>query len=223
MAPSSGTHGLRRKPAHVEQHTARQRIPVGVETGRRQRDQRVPWHGSPPIDDARPVHGAHDEAGDVVFPVRVEARHLRGLAAKKRAPVLPAPARHARHHLFRDVRQQAAGRKVIEEEQGLGALHEDVVDAVVDQVGADRVVPAGHERDLELGADAVCARDEHRLAVAVRVEAEKPAERPDLRQHARRGRRPCERLDPTDRLVSRVDVDARLPVVHQKSSFPITL
>ena len=65
-----------------------------------------------------------------------------------------------------------------------------------------------HEGDLELGADPIGARDEHRLPVAVRVEAEQPAERSNLRQHARRRGRPCQRLDATDRLIPRVDVDA---------------
>ena len=42
--------------------------------------------------------------------------------------------------LLGDVRRQPAGRQIVEEEQRLGALHEDVVDAVIDEIGADRVV-----------------------------------------------------------------------------------
>ena len=83
---------------------------------------------------------------------------------------------------------------------------------MVDQVGADRVVPAGHERDLELRADAVGARHEHRLAIAVAIELEQTAERPDLGEHARREGRARQRLDAADGLVAGVDVDARLSV-----------
>ena len=79
------------------------------------------------------------------------------------------------------------GRQVIEEEERLGALHEDVVDAVVDQVRSDGVVPVRHERDLELGAHAIGARHEHRLAVAVGVETKEAAKGPDLGQHTGRG------------------------------------
>ena len=129
---------------------------------------------------------ADDEAGDVVLAVGVEARHLGGFAADQRAAVLAAAARDAGDDLLGDRRRQPPGRQVVEKEQRLGALHQDVVDAVVDQIGADGVVPAGHERDLELGADAVGARDQHRLLVAIAIETEEPAERSDLRQHAGR-------------------------------------
>ncbi len=61
---------------------------------------------------------------------------------------------------------QLADRKVVEEEQRPGALHGDVVDAVVHQVLADRGVPSRHERDFELGAHAVRRTDQHRLLVA---------------------------------------------------------
>ena len=37
---------------------------------------------------------------------------------------------------------------------------------MVDQVDADGVVDAGHEGDAQLGADAVGARHEHRIAAA---------------------------------------------------------
>ena len=83
------------------------------------------------------------------------------------------------------------------------------------------VVPAGHEGDLELRADAVGARDEHRILKPVAIEAEQAAERSDVREDAGRERRPRQRPDAAHRLVSGVDIDAGLTVVHQKSSFPI--
>ena len=146
------------------------------------------------VDHPRPFDDADDEPGDVVFAVGVEPGHLRGLAADQRAAVFPARPRDAGDDLLGHVRRQPAGREVVEKEQRLGALHEDVVDAVVDEIGADRVVPAGHERDLELGADAVGARDEHRILIAVAVEAEQPAERPDVGEHAGRERAARQRL-----------------------------
>ena len=78
------------------------------------------------------------------------------------------------------------GREVVEKEQRPRALHEDVVDAVIDEVDADGAMHVGHERDLQLGADAVGARDENRILRARRVEPEQAAERADLGQHARR-------------------------------------
>ena len=110
------------------------------------------------VDQALAVDDADDEAGEVVLAVGVEARHLGGLAAEQRAAVLAAGRGHAADDRLGDVRRQPAGREVVEEEQRLGALHQDVVDAVVDEIDADRVVPVGQERDLQLGADAVGAR-----------------------------------------------------------------
>ena len=65
---------------------------------------------------------ADDGAGDVIFAVGVEARHLRRLTAEQRAAVLSAASRDAGNHLFGDVGRQTAGRKVVEKEERLGAL-----------------------------------------------------------------------------------------------------
>ena len=83
---------------------------------------------------------------------------------------------------------ELAGREVVEEEQRLGALHDDVVDAHRDEVDADRVVDAGLERDLELGADAVGAGDQDRVLEARRLEVEQPAEAAQAAHHPAHGR-----------------------------------
>ena len=57
-----------------------------------------------------------------------------------------------------------ADGEVIQEEERNGALHRDIVDAVIHQVFAHRVVPARGKRDLQLGADAVGRADQHRFA-----------------------------------------------------------
>jgi transposase-like protein len=64
-----------------------------------------------------------------------------------------------------------------------GALHGDVVDAVVDQVGADGVVHAELEGDLELGAHAVGGADQDGVLPALQVEPEERAEAADAAQH----------------------------------------
>ena len=112
------------------------------------------------------LHRADDEAGDVVLTFGVEARHLGGLAAQQRAPVVLAAAGQPLDDLLRHVRRQASGRQVVEKEQRHRALHQDVVDAVIHEVHANGVVTTGHERDLQLGADAVGAGDQHRIAPA---------------------------------------------------------
>ena len=162
--PSSGTTASHVEPGDVERNAPRQRVAVGVQSGRGQADRarrpaRCVW---PSIRRSR-AHDADDEPGDVVLAVGVEAGHLGGLAAEQRAAVLAAAVGEPLDDLHGDVGVEPAGGQVVEEEQRLRALHEDVVDAVVDEVDADRVVHAGHERDAQLGADAVGARDQHRI------------------------------------------------------------
>src|SRR5205085_3363138 len=136
------------------------------------------------VDQSIAPHGADDEAGDVVLAVGVEARHLGRLAAEQRAAVLAARARETLDDLDGDVRVEPTGGQVVEKEQGLRSLNEDVVDAVVDEIGADRAVDAAHERDPQLGADAVGAGDEDRIARPPITDVKEPAERSDLRQDA---------------------------------------
>ncbi len=117
-----------------------------------------------------------------------------------------------------DVGIQPSSREVIEKEEWLRALNEDVVDAVVDQVDANRPVHAGHEGNAQLGADAVSAGHQHRIVNAHVREPEQAAKRTDLGQHAARERPARERADPPHDLVTGVDVDARLLVVHQNNA-----
>src|SRR4029077_5945489 len=123
-------------------------------------------------DKLRSIDDADDEAGDVVFAVGVEARHFGRFAADEGAAVLPASAGDAADDLLRHLRQQPARREVVEKKQRYRALNQDVVDAMVDEIGADRLVPARHERDLQLRADAVGARHEHWLFAAIAIELE---------------------------------------------------
>ena len=158
--------------------------------------------------------GADDEAGDVVLAVGVEARHLGGFAAEQGATVLTARRGEPVDDLDRDIRIQPPGGKVVEEEQRLGALDEDVVDAVVDEVATDRSVIAGHEGDLQLRADAVRARDEHRILETGGIQREQPAKRADVRQDAGREGALRERADTSDDFVPGVDINAGLAVIH---------
>ena len=100
------------------------------------------------------------------------------------------------------------GREVVEKEQRAGALDEDVVDAVIDQVDANRLVRVGQKRDFQLRAHAVGAGHQDRRFGPDGIEPEQPAERANLREHSWRERRLCQGLDATDGLVAGVDVNA---------------
>ena len=88
------------------------------------------------------------------------------------------------NHLLDDLGLQLAGGEVVHEEHGRGALHGDVVDAVVHQVGADGVVQLHLKRQLQLGAYAVHAGDQHRVGILLLVDGKQPAKAANLAQHA---------------------------------------
>ncbi len=122
--------------------------------------------------------------GQVVVIAVVHAGHFGGLAAHQGATGLQATFGDAADHRFGHVHRQLAGGVVVEEEQGLGALHGHVVHAHGDEVDADAVMAAGVDGQAQLGADAVGAGDQHRLAVALR-QAHQRAEAADAGQHLR--------------------------------------
>ena len=98
---------------------------------------------------------------------------------------------------------QLAGGVVVEEHQRLGALGQQVVDAHGHQVDADRVVEAGLDGDLQLGADAVGGGDQQRVVVAGRLQVEQRAEAAQRRLRARPAGGLGQRLDRLDQGVAR--------------------
>ena len=146
-----------------EEELAGERVAVGVQAGGGEADEDVAGMDFGAGDQLGALDDADDEAGEVVFAVGVEAGHLRGLAADEGAAVGAAGVGEAGDDFLGDFAVEASGGEVVEEEERRGALHGDVVDAVVDQVGADGVVDAELEGDLELGADAVGGGDEDGL------------------------------------------------------------
>ena len=98
-------------------------------------------------------------------------------ACRQPSAMPPITSRAVRH-------RQPAGGVVVEEEQGLGALHHQVVDAHRDEVDADRVVPADLDGELQLGADAVGGGDQDRVGEAGGLQVEQRAEAADAADRA---------------------------------------
>ena len=99
-------------------------------------------------DDPLALDHSDDESRQIVFAVRIKARHLGGLAADERAAVVLAGFGEAFDNFFRDFRLQLARREIVHEEQRRRALYGDVIDAMVDEVGANGVVNVHFERRL---------------------------------------------------------------------------
>src|SRR5947208_971498 len=77
------------------------------------------------------------------------------------------------------LRLKLAHREIVEEKQRLGALHEDVVDAVIDEVAADGGVHAHGHGHFEFRAHAIGAGDQRRLFPFLVVESKERAKAAD--------------------------------------------
>ncbi len=134
------------------------------------------------------------------------------LAADQSTARLPAPGGDTRHQGFHHLGVQRAHRHVVEEEERLGALTHEVVDAHRDEVHPDGVESpsgGGHER---LGTDAIGRRDQQRIGVSRRRQIEHSAETTDPAEHAWTRGRSDDRLDPLHRGFTRLDVDAGVAI-----------
>src|SRR5262249_25138370 len=133
--------------------------------------------------------------------------HFGGFPADERTVRLPAAGRNAGDHARRHFRREFSAREVVEEEQRLSALHHEIVDRHGYEVDADRVVTAGLDRDLDLGADAGGGGDENRIGISGPLDVEYATEPADFRVRAGPGGGAHEGLDQFDQPIARVNVD----------------
>ena len=91
-------------------------------------------------------------------------------------PLVATRRGQAADHLLDHGGIETAGRQVVEEKERPGALDQDVVDAVVHQVLANRVVGGAEKGNLELGAHPIGRGHKDRLPQAAVRHVEKAPE-----------------------------------------------
>src|SRR4030095_2867262 len=111
------------------------------------------------------LHNPDDESGEIVFAGGEIAGMLCGFPADQRTSRLPATAGDAAPHGAGYFDIELTANKVVQEKQRLCPLGQDIVHAHSDEIDADGVVNAAHERDLELGSNAVCGGNSHRMTI----------------------------------------------------------
>ena len=148
----------------------------------------------------------------------IHAWHFGGLAADQSAAGLTAALGNARDDGRGGVHIKLAAGEVIEEEQRFGTADQDVVDAHGDQIDAHRVMPVQRSREEQLRADTVRARDQHRVAEAV-AELKQATESAQAGQDFRAPGRCHERFDSLDQRIPRVNIDARISIVHGRAGW----
>ena len=194
-----------------EEQLAGERVAVGMQPVGGQADQDVANFNVFAGDDVGAVDAADDGACEFVLTVGVEAGHLCCLASDEGAAIGAAGLGEAANYGFDGVAilfAELAGGEVVEEKKRCGTLHGDVVDAVIDEVRADRVMYAEFEGDLEFSAHAIRARDEDRLGKFLEVEREEAAEATDFGEDVLVEGLAGEHLDALLGAVARRDVDA---------------
>jgi hypothetical protein len=83
---------------------------------------------------------------------------------------------------------------------------------VIYQIGADGVMLVHRECDLQLRADAIDARDQHRIAHPGKTRAKQSAEPANFPEHLRPVGLPNERTDAAFQLICQIDIYARARV-----------
>ncbi|MEZ4495643.1 MAG: hypothetical protein R2845_02410 [Thermomicrobiales bacterium] len=121
-----------------------------------------------PVDHLLRRHDADDKSGRIVLAVGIHAGHLSRFAANQRQAIFATSRGHSRHQPFERVRFEHAHRDIVEEEEWTGATGEDVVRAVIDEIGADPEMrfPTAHERQFQFRPDAIGARDQQAIRAA---------------------------------------------------------
>src|ERR1700756_1266813 len=108
-----------------------------MQASRRQSDEHVARLYTFSGDKIFAFHGAYDKPSEIIFAHRIETWHLGGLAADQRAGCFAAGAAHTLNELLDYIGIELTHREVVEKKQRLGALHQNVVDAMIYQVPAD--------------------------------------------------------------------------------------
>src|SRR5213594_1286163 len=203
-----------RQPGLFQQHLAGQRIAVAVQSRGRQADHDVARLDTAPVNEPLPLDHPDRKAGQIVLAFRIESRHLGGPRPVQRATGLAAAFDAPGDDRFGLSHRQLPDRHVIQKEERLGSTDRHVVDAHRDQIDADRVMASHQGGDLQLGPHPVRARDQDRVLIFLRIEAEEAGKSSDVRQDFRAERRADEGADALDELVAGVDVNPCLFVVQ---------
>src|SRR5262249_32246041 len=168
------------------------------------------------IDDFGPIHHANDAACEIVFSLAIHPGHLRSFAPQKRAARSATGARKAAKQLPEHAGLKFFATDVIEEEKRIRAQDGDVVYAMIYEIRTNGVVFVHRERDFQLRADAIDARDQHRLAYSGKTRAKWPPNPANLPEHLRAISLPNERANAALEYIAKIDINARadIPFFH---------
>ncbi len=168
--------------------------------------------------DAAEFDDTDAETGEVKVALGVEVGHVGGFAAEEGAAAAAASIGDASDQVAQELGIDDGGGDVVEKEEGLGALHDQVVDVHRDQVDADGVEDSKVRGELDLCANAVTAGHQDRVFVVALeeallvVQAEEAGEAPGVGDDAVGVGSAQDRIEGLGEGVLAVDVDARVGI-----------
>ena len=134
---------------------ARERVAVGVESAGAKAEDLVARADPRSIDELLPAHAPDHASGHVDHAGPVGVGHLSGLAPEQGRPHLQARPAQALDDRHDDLGVESLLGDVVEQRQGPSAVDQEIVGAVVHEVGGHIRHPARLEPEVELGAGAV--------------------------------------------------------------------
>ena len=160
------------------------------------------------------LNNTNAESCKIVVPGLIHPRHFSSFTPDQGRPCHLAACRNAGDYRFRLRRGKCSGSKIIQEEQGFSAHHENIVDTHGDQIDPDRVVAVQRNGKLELGADTVSARHQYGFFVPICRQLKKSAEAANPTEASRPLGTSYQRFDAFDQIVTRVNIDAGVTVTE---------
>ena len=138
-------------------HFAHQGKSVGMHTGRRNTDKRVPRLYMFPGNQVLLVHNPHRKARKIVLLLRHQARMLRCLASQQGRPRLPASLRNSLYNGCDFLRKIPAACNIIQEKQRFSPRTGHIIHAHGHTVDSDCVMAVHKKGQLQLGTHSIRA------------------------------------------------------------------
>jgi hypothetical protein len=194
----------------IENDFTRKRKAVSLQTTRMKAYNDISCTDGFARDERLLLNATYDRTDEIVLADRIKTRHFSRLATEKSHVVFLASFAKTGNYTFEDDGINFSRADIIHEEQRLGTLNEDIVNAVVYDILSDGVVLVHYGGNFELSAHAVCRRDKD-LILACRSFKKTP-ERADVTQHVRGLGSGNHLLDGTYRAHFDVNIDAGLRI-----------
>lgn len=167
MRPNSSTLRSSAQLGLVEDDVADERVPVGVKSGRRHRDDRVTLTDTVRAEQPVGLDHARTGTGDIEVIGSEQSRVFGGLAADQGAARQDTALGDALHDGRDTLGVHLADADVVGHEERLCAADDQVVDDHADEVVTDGVVHTHLAGEVDLRADAVGGGGEERTLVTL--------------------------------------------------------